>query len=398
MYGQMTAGSWIYIGSQGIVQGTYECFAEIARRRFGGSLAGTITLTAGPRRHGRRPAARGDDERRRRALHRGRPRADPAAARDPLPRRAAPTTSTTRSIAASAAKARAAARSASASAGTRPRSSPELLRRGFEADVVTDQTSRARPARRLHPGGPVAGRGRRAARVRPRRVHRARPRLGRGALLRDGRVQGRRARRSSTTATACAARPSSAGFERAFDYPGFVPAYIRPLFCEGKGPFRWAALSGDPADIAATDRAVLEEFPEDEALARWIRMAARADRLPGAAGPDLLARLRRAPPARPALQRDGRERRAQRPDRDRPRPPRLGLGRLALPRDRGDGRRLRRDRRLAAAQRARQHRVRSELGVDPPRRRASASGARSTPGWSASPMAPSSPPRSSTGC
>ena len=88
------------------------------------------------------------------------------------------------------------------------------------------------------------------------------------------------------------------GFERAFDYPGFVPAYIRPLFCEGKGPFRWAALSGDPADIAATDRAVLEEFPEDEALARWIRMAGGADRLPGPAGADLLARLRRAPPAR----------------------------------------------------------------------------------------------------
>ncbi len=87
--------------------------------------------------------------------------------------------------------------------------------------------------------------------------------------------------------------------------PGFLPAYIRPLFCEGKGPFRWVALSGDPADIAATDQAVLDEFPDDDGLARWITLARRAGRLPGPARPDLLARLRRAAPARPALQRDG---------------------------------------------------------------------------------------------
>ena len=92
-------------------------------------------------------------------------------------------------------------------------------------------------------------------------------------------------------------------YDRAFDFPGFVPAYIRPLFCEGKGPFRWAALSGDPADIAATDRAVLELFPDNEPLARWIRMAAREGALPGPARPDLLARLRRAGPGRAALQR-----------------------------------------------------------------------------------------------
>ena len=103
------------------------------------------------------------------------------------------------------------------------------------------------------------------------------------------------------------------GFERAFAYPGFVPAYVRPLFCEGKGPFRWVALSGDPADIAATDRAVLEEFPDDEPLARWIRPRRRADRLPGPAGADLLAGLRRARAPGPADQRDGGERRAQAP-------------------------------------------------------------------------------------
>ena len=95
------------------------------------------------------------------------------------------------------------------------------------------------------------------------------------------------------------------GFDRAFAYPGFLPAYIRPLFCEGKGPFRWVALSGDPADIAATDRAVLEEFPDDEGLRPLDPAGRRAGRLPGPAGADLLARLRRAPPPRAALQRDG---------------------------------------------------------------------------------------------
>ena len=151
------------------------------------------------------------------------------------------------------------------------------------------------------------------------------------------------------------------GFERAFDYPGFLPAYIRPLFCEGKGPFRWVALSGDPADIAATDRAVLEEFPEDEGAAPLDPDGRRARRLPGAAGTDLLARLRRAPPPRAALQRDGAQWRAQGADRDRPRPPRLGLGRLAVPGDRGDGRRIRCDRRLAAAERAREHEQRGDV-------------------------------------
>ena len=96
------------------------------------------------------------------------------------------------------------------------------------------------------------------------------------------------------------------GYERAFDFPGFVPAYIRPLFCEGKGPFRWAALSGDPADIAATDRAVLDLFPDNDHLHRWIRAAREQGRVPGPAGPDLLARLRRARPRRAAVQRDGR--------------------------------------------------------------------------------------------
>ena len=104
----------------------------------------------------------------------------------------------------------------------------------------------------------------------------------------------RAAPRSSTTATACAPRRSSAGSTDAFAYPGFLPAYIRPLFCEGKGPFRWVALSGDPADIAATDRAVLDEFPDDDGPRPLDPAGRRAGRVPGAAGADLLARLRRA--------------------------------------------------------------------------------------------------------
>ena len=102
------------------------------------------------------------------------------------------------------------------------------------------------------------------------------------------------------------------GYERAFDFPGFVPAYIRPLFCEGRGPFRWAALSGDPADIAATDRAVLELFPENESLARWIKMAAEKVHFQGLPARICWLGHGRAPPRRPALQRAGRERRARR--------------------------------------------------------------------------------------
>ena len=147
-----------------------------------------------------------------------------------------------------------------------------------------------------------------------------------------------------------------AGYDRAFDFPGFVPAYIRPLFCEGRGPFRWAALSGEPTDIAATDKAILDLFPENEALARWIRMAQEKVHFQGLParicwlgyGERHLAGVR--------FNELVRQRRRGRADRARPRPPGLRLRRLALPGDRGHGRRLRRHRRLAAAQRAGQHR------------------------------------------
>ena len=268
MYGQMTAGSWIYIGTQGILQGTYECLAEVARRRHGGSLAGTITLTAGlGGMGGAQPLAvtlNGgvalcidvDGERiARRIAERY---LDEAAD----------------SLADAVARCRAAALAGRALSvgleGNAARVLPELLAMGFEADIVTDQTSAHDPLNGYVPDtveDPDALR------------------------LSDPQEYIRRSRKAM--AAHCAAmvgfkdagaevfdygnslraEAKLGGFERAFDYPGFVPAYIRPLFAEGKGPFRWVALSGDPADIAATDRAVLEEFPDDEPLARWITAA-----------------------------------------------------------------------------------------------------------------------------
>ncbi len=270
MYGQMTAGSWIYIGSQGIVQGTYECFAEIARRRFGGSLDGTITLTAGlGGMGGAQPLAvtmnegvalciEVDPERIRRRLETRYLDEQADDVDDAINRCiAAKTERRTLSV---------------GLCGNAAEVVPELLRRGFEADIVTDQTSAHDPLVGYIPAGLSLEE---AAELRERDpeeyINRARTSAAAHCFamvgFKDAGAEvfdyGNSLRREAQLG----------GFERAFDYPGFVPAYIRPLFCEGKGPFRWAALSGDPADIAATDRAVLAEFPEDEALARWIRMA-----------------------------------------------------------------------------------------------------------------------------
>jgi urocanate hydratase len=270
MYGQMTAGSWIYIGSQGIVQGTYECFAEIARRRFGGSLAGTVTLTAGlGGMGGAQPLAvtmndgvalcvEIDPDRIRRRLE---TRYLDAVADD---------------LGDAVARCRAARDERRAlSVGLCANAAdvlPALLAAGFEPEIVTDQTSAHDPL-----NGYV-----------PDRMTLAEAEALRGA---DPDDYVRRSR--AAIAAHCAAmvgfldagaevfdygnslraEAQLGGFERAFAYPGFVSAYVRPLFCEGKGPFRWVALSGDPADIAATDRAVLEEFGDDERLVRWIEKA-----------------------------------------------------------------------------------------------------------------------------
>ena len=269
MYGQMTAGSWIYIGTQGILQGTYETFAAVAAKRFGGTLAGTLTLTAGAGgMGGAQPLAV--------TMNDG---VVICADVDPvrLERR-----TQTRYLDLIARDLEEAARlAADAQKEMKPLSigvavnATELLE-GFAAhdvtvDVVTDQTpahdpmmyvpsdltvAEADELRRSNPKEYLA----RSRHTMARHVTAMLAMLDRGAEVFD-------------YGNSLRAEAHLAGVERAFDYPGFVPAYIRPLFCEGKGPFRWVALSGDEADIAATDQAVLEEFPDNESLNRWMHMA-----------------------------------------------------------------------------------------------------------------------------
>ena len=269
MYGQMTAGSWIYIGTQGILQGTYECFGAIARRRFGGSLAGTLTVTAGlGGMGGAQPLAVTMNE-------------GVALCIEVDPERAARRVETRYLDVVADDYADALRRCSQAVAARRPLSVglvgnaadvvPRLLSDGVAADIVTDQTSAHDPLsyvpndlslqaadelRRNQPAEFV----RRSRAAMATHVEAMVGFLDAGAEVFD-------------YGNSLRAEAALGGCERAFDYPGFLPAYIRPLFCEGKGPFRWVALSGNPADIAATDRAVLEEFPEDEGLKRWITLA-----------------------------------------------------------------------------------------------------------------------------
>jgi urocanate hydratase len=268
MYGQMTAGSWIYIGTQGIVQGTYECFAEIARRRYGGSLAGTITLTAGlGGMGGAQPLAV--------TMNGG-----VALCVEVDPHRIARRLETRYLDEAADSLEDAVARCRAAKADRRALSVglqgnaaevlPRLLADGFEADIVTDQTSAHDPL-----GGYVPDRVDDADALRAadpeEYVKRSRAAMAAHCAAMVGFLDA--GAEVFDYGNSLRAEAQLGGFERAFAYPGFVPAYVRPLFCEGKGPFRWVALSGDPADIAATDRAVLEELPGDARLARWIEQA-----------------------------------------------------------------------------------------------------------------------------
>jgi urocanate hydratase len=269
MYGQMTAGSWIYIGTQGIVQGTYETFAAVAEKRFGGTLAGTLTLTGGcGGMGGAQPLAVTLNEGvclivdvdrsrlQRRVEHRY---LDEIA--DDLD-----------AAVAKALRAKADRRAWSIGVvGNCADVFPELLRRGVAIDVVTDQTSAHDPLSYLPVGVSVEEWSELAAAKPEEFTDRARASMAQqvqamvefqdagaevfdyGNSIRDEARQG--------------------GYARAFDFPGFVPAYIRPLFCEGKGPFRWAALSGDPKDIHTTDEAVLKLFPENDRLQKWMRGA-----------------------------------------------------------------------------------------------------------------------------
>ncbi|HTX30700.1 MAG TPA: urocanate hydratase [Solirubrobacteraceae bacterium] len=270
MYGQMTAGSWIYIGSQGIVQGTYECFAEIARRRYGGSLAGTITLTAGlGGMGGAQPLAVTMNDGVVLCLE-----IDPARIERRLETRYLDeAASSLHDAVERCRRARDEKRPLSVGlAGNAADLVPELLRCGFEADIVTDQTSAHDP---LNGYIPNLMSPREAAELRladpEEYVRRSRAAMAAHCAAMVGYLD--RGSEVFDYGNSLRAEARLGGFERAFAYPGFVPAYIRPQFCTGRGPFRWVALSGDPADIAATDRAVLEEFPDDEALHRWIHQA-----------------------------------------------------------------------------------------------------------------------------
>ena len=269
MYGQMTAGSWIYIGTQGILQGTYETFGAVAREKFNGTLAGTLTLTGGcGGMGGAQPLAvtMNDGvvlivdvsaERLQRRVDHGyldemTDDIDVAIER------------------ALDAKDKRIPRSVGL-VGNAATVFPEMLERGVAIDIVTDQTSAHDPLSYLPEGESVADWLGDAAKDPDGFTDRSRAAMAKqvkamvefqdkGAVVFD---YGNSIRREAELG----------GYDRAFDFPGFVPAYIRPLFAEGKGPFRWVALSGDPADIAATDKAILELFPNDEHLKRWITKA-----------------------------------------------------------------------------------------------------------------------------
>jgi urocanate hydratase len=269
MYGQMTAGSWIYIGTQGILQGTYETFGAVAREKFNGTLAGTLTLTGGcGGMGGAQPLAVTlndgavlivdvDAERLQRRVDHGyldemTDDIDVAIER------------------ALDAKNKKIARSVGL-VGNAATVFLEMLERGVAIDIVTDQTSAHDPLSYLPEGESVADWLADAAKDPEGFTLRSRAAMAKqvkamvefqdkGAVVFD---YGNSIRREAELG----------GYDRAFDFPGFVPAYIRPLFAEGKGPFRWVALSGDPADIAATDKAILELFPDDEHLKRWITKA-----------------------------------------------------------------------------------------------------------------------------
>jgi len=269
MYGQMTAGSWIYIGTQGILQGTYETFSAVAHRHFGGTLRGTLTLTGGcggmggaqplavtmndgvclcvdvdPSRLQRRVDQRYLDE--------WTADLDEALVRVEGAKRS----NVARSV---------------GLVGNAATIFAELLRRGVEVDIVTDQTSAHDPLSYLPEGIDLADWHDYAEKKPEEFTDRARQSMAKQVEAMVG-FQDRGAE-VFDYGNSIRGEAQLGGYERAFSFPGFVPEYLRPLFCEGKGPFRWAALSGDPEDIARTDQAVLDLFPENDALRRWITKA-----------------------------------------------------------------------------------------------------------------------------
>jgi urocanate hydratase len=270
MYGQMTAGSWIYIGTQGILQGTYETFAAVAEKRFGGTLAGTLTLTGGAggmggaqplavtMNEGAVLIADVDPTRLQRRIDHGY-----------LDELATDLDDAVERVLAARNERRPLSVGLVANAAT---VFTEMLSRGVAVDIVTDQTSAHDPLSYLPEGVSVEEWHELAAADPESFTTRARASMAKQVEAMVGFQEA--GAEVFDYGNSLRAEAQLGGYDRAFEFPGFVPAYIRPLFAEGKGPFRWVALSGDPADIAATDRAILELFPEDEHLHRWIRQAA----------------------------------------------------------------------------------------------------------------------------
>ena len=269
MYGQMTAGSWIYIGTQGILQGTYETFAAVAAKKFGGTLAGTLTITGGcggmggaqplavtmndgvclmididPTRLKRRVETRYLDEIADNLEDAVRRCLDAKAARRPL---------------------------SVGLVGNAAEVLPKLLAMDVDADIVTDQTSAHDPLYYI-PAGMDFADAREYADNKPDEFTKlAQESMARHVEAMVGFMD--KGAEVFDYGNSIRDEARKGGYDRAFEFPGFIPAYIRPLFCEGKGPFRWAALSGDPKDIARTDQAVLDLFPDNDHLRRWITMA-----------------------------------------------------------------------------------------------------------------------------
>jgi urocanate hydratase len=271
MYGQMTAGSWIYIGTQGILQGTYETFGAVARTRFQGSLRSRVVLTGGlGGMGGAQPLAATMNEAICLAVE-----VDPARVRRRLETRYLDksTTSIDEAVAWCEDARRRGIAVSIGLVGNCAEVLPALVRRGFEPDVVTDQTSAHDPLNGYIPPGVSVGEAAELRRTAPDDY---------GQRAREGIAQHVRAmlefqKRGAVTfdyGNNIRTEARDAGVSDAFQIPGFVPEYIRPLFCEGKGPFRWVALSGDPKDLHRTDRLVLELFPENAHLQRWITLAA----------------------------------------------------------------------------------------------------------------------------
>ena len=270
MYGQMTAGSWIYIGTQGILQGTYETFAECARQHFGGSLSGKLTLTAGlGGMGGAQPLAvtmnggvalvvEADPERIARRVDNGycdewTDDLDDALLRVEAARKASQPLSV-------------------ALLGNAAEVLPELIKRDVQVDVVTDQTS-AHDALGGYIPAEISLEDALSLRKSAPEIYTQRSMASMATHVRAMLEFQRRGAVVFDYGNNLRGQALVAGVPNAFDYPGFVPAFIRPLFCEGKGPFRWAALSGDPEDIYRTDAAIARLFPENEALLRWLRLA-----------------------------------------------------------------------------------------------------------------------------